>query len=80
MAILPVKFPCTVTIIERGASLVLFLLQVMVAVDISLVSETTGFVVTNYGISFVELLGGFPLETVPFGMQYFWIWPFLTHL
>ena len=52
----------------------------MVAVDISLVSETAGFLVTHYGSSSVELLCEFPIDPVPFDLQYFWIWPILPYL
>ena len=45
----------------------------------SLVSETPGFLVNHYGSSFLEFLGGFPLEPVNFDFQSFWIWPFLPH-
>ena len=56
------------------------LLRVMVAVAIFLISERKGFLVTHYGISFADFLSGFPLDPVPFDLQYFMIWPFLLHL
>ena len=57
-----------------------FLLRFMLAVAIYLVCETPVFLVTHYGSSFVEFLGGSPLEPVPFDLQYLWIWTFLPHL
>ena len=58
----------------------LLLLLVMVAVVRSFVSETTGFLVTHSGRSFVDFLGVLPLEPFAFDLKYFWIWPFLPHL
>ena len=78
--ILPLKSPCTITIISRGAPLVLLFFRVMMYVAKYLVSETTGFLVTHYGISFADLLGGFPLEPFPFDLKSFWICPLLPHL
>ena len=56
------------------------LLRVMVAVIRYLVSETTGFLVTYSGSSFVDFLGEFPPELFIFDLQSFWIWKFLPHL
>ena len=46
----------------------------------SLVSETTGFLVTHYGSSFVDFFDEFPLYSFPFELQSLWIWHFLPHL
>ena len=51
----------------------LLLLRVMVDVAISVVSETIGLLVTHYGSSFMDFLGGFPIEKVPFDLKSFWI-------
>ena len=55
-------------------------LRVMVSVVRSLVSETTGFLFTHYGSSFVDFFDDLTLEPFPFDLQSFWIWPFLPHL
>ena len=60
--------------------LYLLLLRFMVAVVRSLVSDSTGFLVTHSGSSFMYFLGVLPLETFPVDLQSFLIWPFLPHL
>ena len=52
----------------------------MVDVARYLVSETKGFLVTHYGSSFENFLGGFPPEPFPFELHYFLIWTFLPQL
>ena len=56
------------------------LFQVMVAVVRCLVSETTGFLVTHYGNSFMDFLGVFPLETFPVDQQSFFCMALFTTL
>ena len=81
VAIIPVKYPCTLKIVARGEPLVLLVVAGHGgAVVRYLISETTGFLGTHSGSSFVQFLGEFPLEPFPFDLQYFWIWPFLPHL
>ena len=45
-----------------------------------LIYETTGFLVTHSGSSFVEFFDEFSLDPFPFDLQSFWIWTFLPHL
>ena len=49
------------------------LLQVMMDVDISLLSETAGFLNTHFGSLFVYFLDGLPLDPVTFDLQSFWV-------
>ena len=50
--------------------------RVIVSVVKSLVSDTTAFLLTHSGSSFVELLGVIPLEPFTVDLQSFLIWPF----
>ena len=43
----------------------------MVSIEISLVSETTGLLLTHYGSLFVDFLGGLPLDSFTFDLQFF---------
>ena len=67
-------------LLQEVHNLYLLLLWVMVSVVRSLVSETTGFLVTHFRSSSVDFLGVFPLEPFTVDLQYFCIWPFLPHL
>ena len=52
----------------------------MVGVERSLVYETTGFLVTHSGRSFVDFLFGLPIDLVPLYLQSFVICPLLPRL
>ena len=56
-------------LLQEVRHLYFFLLRVMVAVVRSFVSDTTGFLVTHYGISFMDFLGALPLELFPVDPQ-----------
>ena len=80
VAILLVKAPCNIHIIERGAPLVL-----LVVVDHGGCCKIfgilkTGFLVNYFGRSFADFLVGFVTYPFPFNMQYLCIWPLLPHL
>ena len=56
------------TLLQEMHHLYFLLLRVMVDVVRSLVSETTGFLVTHSGSSLMDFLGLFPLEPFPVGL------------
>ena len=73
MAILTVKFPCTIAIVTRGAPLIF-----LVVAEHGQCCKIFG-ILNNRLISepFADLLGELPLEPVPLDLQYLLIWPFL---
>ena len=80
VAILPVKYPYTLTIISIGAPLVL-----LIVVGHGGCCKIFGickirFLVTHSESSFGNFLGGFPPEPFTFDLQSFCIWHFLSHL